>query len=245
MRRNGSGLQLAGIVLVVAAVVAALAAVLTGEDEQRVRPERGQPTPGASPPRAEAPSSRKPQGDERASKARAPVRRGRSSSKAPAKSRAKRPSLRLGPEAGFRPRYVVHRPRGWEPQPPAILSDQAELVLERFLSNGLSAYIGVIRAGRGDSSLSAYARGMLDKIRSAGLTVDPQGPLRSRRVGGERAVISEFKITDGEKRGREQQAIFFRGDQVFFVTLNVQDQRIYDELEPAFERFLDSWRWQP
>lgn len=149
----------------------------------------------------------------------------------------------LEPLPGFIPRYTVRRPHGWEPQEPAILSERAELVLERFLDRGLSAYIGVVRAERAGVPLRTYAEGVLGKLREAGLEVRQLGSVRRTEVAGEPALATDFLVSDQTKRGRERQVVFYRGQQVFFVTLNVQDATAYEQLEPAFRSFLASWRW--
>jgi len=160
-------------------------------------------------------------------------------------ARRKPPPRILEPLPGFKPRYTVRRPGGWDPQEPAILSDRGELLLERLLDGGLSAYIGVVRSARADVPLRSYATGVLGKLREAGLAVKRVGPIRGLKVGGEAALATDFTVRDQTKRGRERQVVFYRADQVFFVTLNVQDARAYPALEPAFRRLLSSWRWEP
>lgn len=248
--RNDHGGRFAAVLLVAAGLLAAAVFVIVSDGgsepaSERERPPQAERGEGGevgrdAPDRREAADAREPtresgEGADEAKRGAAPD--------APPTRRQPPPRV-LEPLPGFEPRYTVRRPGGWDPQEPAILTDRGELLLERLLDGGLSAYIGVVRSERAEVPLRSYATGVLGELREAGLGVRRVGPIRRLKVAGESALATGFTVRDQTKRGRERQVVFYRGGQVFFVTLNVQDARAYAALEPAFRRFLSSWRWQ-
>jgi hypothetical protein len=161
--------------------------------------------------------------------------------------------------------YRVVLPEGWESQAPDSLGRVAieARVGERIDSiwvrserlDGFQPNANVLTGSASTQGLRALAaatrRGLRDAavIESRGLedevNVTLLGGLRRTSLGGEPAYEFDFRNETGTFAGelRQRQLVGLNGGSVYIITLSARAES-FTEVEPEFERILESWSWR-
>lgn len=136
--------------------------------------------------------------------------------------------------------FEVDAPSGWK----RTGVESADLAFVKRLPDDQAAVMTVALRSNAGFPLAQVPDALLESLSERGGRPEPLGSPRLLEVAGHDAVRYDVRYSDGRATVRQTQVAFYRGPDLFLITLVAPKER-FGTASPAIDGLIDSWSWRP